>query len=639
MYYRTLLMLMLFVALTSSCPFPCICRWKNGKQTAECANKDLLVIPASLESDTQVLEFSGNNLRTLHREKFLKLHLMNLQRIYLSRCRISVVNGQTFKGLTNLVELDLSENLLESVPSDSFQDCPSLMRLSLSRNPIKELNENAFKHLSLLSMLELSNCDISKVHTHTFDGLYSLEWLNLESNKMKSFPALLPASLKGIQLQGNPWKCDCNLLDFQEFLVKFAYPFSHEPVCKTPSSLVGRKIKSVPKDELACLPDVSPTTFYLEIDEGKNISLVCQVHAIPEAMINWYFEGQLLRNDTYISPELHLLYYVEQGLHDKRSELFIFNANSGDTGTFICNAENSAGVSNANFTIRVLLKQSTRQEVDELPMELVFIAILVTVSSVLLLLAITAVCVLKCRRNSRLRRKRDDSKVAFGNSTADTISRESSDTITQNKGSNFKLVNYDEFKIAHIHSDENVIAVTHNQAQKCYQEQNPDIINGTEIIENSDYGVILQRQHSVMRNVEYDYMSDQGVSDCNLYFMHDVVLNPIVNCYRTLPNKRRAANASFGRLSRDAEFLNRNPTNAASTASPLTYEYFECDIRYTADGYPVKALDKCQQAVPNPESHKSFREALESGKEEIEGTLPIGPSCGQETHPSNVFHT
>ncbi|XP_072389041.1 uncharacterized protein [Diabrotica undecimpunctata] len=622
-----ILVLLSFTPLILCCPFPCICRWKNGKQTAECVNKDLLVIPESLDADTQVLEFSGNNLRTLHREKFLKLDLINLQRIHLSRCRISVINGQTFKGLTNLVELDLSENLLETVPTESFKDCPSLMRLSLSRNPIKELDQNAFKYLSFLNMLELSNCDIWKVHTHAFEGLYSLEWLHLESNKMRLFPAHIPASLKGIQLQGNPWECDCNLQDFHKFLLTFSYPLSNEPICKIPHSLAGRKIKTLSKNELACLPEVSPTQFYLEIDEGRNISLVCQVHAIPEAAVNWYFEGQLLQNDTFLSPELHLLYYVEQGREDKRSELFIYNANSGDSGTFICNAENSAGVSNANFTIRVLLKQGPRQEVEEMPLEFVFIVISATVASVLLLLAIGTISVLKCRKNSRLRRKRHDSKVALGNSTGDTISRESSDTLTQNKSSNFKLVNYDELKISHVHNDEDIAFVT-NKVPKCYPDQNPDIINGTEIIENSEYSVMLRRQHSVVRSVEFDYMTNQRASDCNMFFMHgDVMLKP-VDCYRTLPNKKRTA-AATGRVSRDAEFLNRNVSSPSPSSSPLTYEYFGNDIRYTADGYPVKALDKCQQAViisSDPAAHTSC-EPGNSGKGDAGA---IAAPCGQE---------
>lgn len=61
-----------------------------------------------------------------------------------------------------------------------------------------------------------------------------------------------------------------------------------------------------------------------------------------------------------------------------------------------------------------------------------------------------------------------------------------------------------------------------------------------------------------------------------------------------------------GRFSREAEFLSRN------SAQPASYEHFGCDVRYTADGYPVRATDESQQAViiPSPaESHKSISSA------------------------------
>lgn len=57
-----------------------------------------------------------------------------------------------------------------------------------------------------------------------------------------------------------------------------------------------------------------------------------------------------------------------------------------------------------------------------------------------------------------------------------------------------------------------------------------------------------------------------------------------------------------GRFSREAEFLSR------TTTQPAAYEHFGCDVRYTADGYPVRMDDSPQAiVVPSPaESHKSI---------------------------------
>ncbi|KAJ8912900.1 hypothetical protein NQ315_011223 [Exocentrus adspersus] len=634
--HKTTLALFILVSVCDGCPFPCICKWKNGKQTAECINKDLVVIPEGIDSSTQVLDFSGNNLRTLHQEKFVKLDLINLQRIYMSRCRISIVNERTFKGLTNLVELDLSDNLLGAIPSAAFLDCPSLMKLTLSRNPIKALEKAAFNHLSFLNTLELSYCQISDVDEGAFQGLFSLEWLHLDGNRMNSFEAskYLPAGLKGLQLQDNPWECDCHLLDLRAWLVNFAFPLSVEPVCSGPLRLSDRTIKSVPVNELACLPDVTPTTFYVEIEQGRNLSLVCQVHAIPEASVTWYFEGQLLQNDTFLAPGVHLLYYIEKGTVEKRSELFIYNANAEDNGTFICNAENPAGSSHANYSIRVILKQELNIDANEVPVEFVLMVTATTAISVLLLLFVSVLSVIKCHRNAKLRRKRDNSKVALRNCTKDNLLQESSEESEHLKeNSNIKLVNHKEgLMLYSSHPNEELLrsmspVVTANQLRsptslKCYQEQNPDLINGTESAGRRECDILIENHQLVPKNntpYNLQTIKEFQEGDCNLCILPtDVRLNPVGllktgddrsqafsgNYYRTLPynrNKRQTAAVPIGRFSREAEFLLR-------TSQPCAYEHYGCDIRYTADGYPVRTSDGSQQAtiIPSPpESHKS----------------------------------
>ena len=61
------------------------------------------------------LNMSGNSIPILSARQFSSLGLINLQRVSMSRCGLSQVDGHAFGGLTNMVELDLSSNQLQEV--------------------------------------------------------------------------------------------------------------------------------------------------------------------------------------------------------------------------------------------------------------------------------------------------------------------------------------------------------------------------------------------------------------------------------------------------------------------------------------------------------------------------------------------
>lgn len=290
--------------VVEGCPDMCTCKWKSGKEWVECANRDLKGLPQGAREETQVLDLSNNHLVSLPPECFHALGLINLQRLYLSRSHISRIAARAFVGLVGLVELDLSENLIEEIPSETFPSYSNLMKLLLNGNPIREIRAAAFQHLPHLTNLELSHCRLENIEQGAFDGLHLLEWLRLDGNRLTRVPERtlpLGGSLRGLTLHNNPWVCDCRLQATQAWLKESApaAPQESDPVCDAPAKLRGKQIKSV--NELACLPRIELRN-RVEAYEGDNVTLKCDVYAVPAAKLTWWFNGELCElqneNDT-----------------------------------------------------------------------------------------------------------------------------------------------------------------------------------------------------------------------------------------------------------------------------------------------------------------------------------------------------
>ena len=58
----------------------------------------------------QVLHLSHNPLISLAQETFLRMNMINLQKVYLNNCSLQTVDKTAFRSLTLMIELDLSDN-------------------------------------------------------------------------------------------------------------------------------------------------------------------------------------------------------------------------------------------------------------------------------------------------------------------------------------------------------------------------------------------------------------------------------------------------------------------------------------------------------------------------------------------------
>ncbi|XP_056636882.1 leucine-rich repeat-containing protein 4 [Diorhabda sublineata] len=348
-----------FSAMGGICPTACTCKWKGGKQTVECMERGLIAIPDSIDTETQVLDLSGNNLQILHREAFNRTGLINLQRVFLRSCRIGQIDNLAFRGLTNLIELDISHNLLTSVPSGTFKDIPFLRDLIISNNPIQKIESHAFQSIHGLVKLDLSNCEIQNVAPKAFEGIEMLESLKINGNRLSELRLRTVETLTrlhGVELHENPWHCDCRLRSVKEWLLRNNIPYPENPVCSGgPERVIHKTFAELHIDDFACKPEILPVSRFIEAVVGENATITCRINAVPAAQVKWYWNGKQLLNNTVFSPHQFINIY-EDGKQEKISNLVLTNVQEGDATEFYCVAENRAGSSEANFTLRVSLR-------------------------------------------------------------------------------------------------------------------------------------------------------------------------------------------------------------------------------------------------------------------------------------------
>ncbi|XP_063700925.1 leucine-rich repeat-containing protein 24 [Culicoides brevitarsis] len=387
---------------SGSCPSMCTCKWKGGKETAECTDKSLISIPENIEPGTQVLDISNNNLQILPREIFRRSSLLNLQKIYLRDCRLGQIDRAAFAGLTNLVELDLSHNLLTSIPTASLNELPSLRDLILTSNSIQKIDERAFAPVPHLVKLDLSNCGIQTITPRAFEGLQALHTLKLNGNKLSDLRAKTIETLgklRGIELHDNPWVCDCRLRAAKLWLTENNIPFTVAPVCAGgPERVIQHSFAELGVDDFACKPEILYQDRILnrivEAGAGENATITCRAAGIPSPKISWFWNGRALMNNSMHNAHQRIHIY-EFGVSEKRSTLVLTNAQETDSSEFYCVAENAAGSTEANFTLHVSLRAAGIRTLGEKQIAGLSAALVILI---LFILLITGFLLVRLRR-------------------------------------------------------------------------------------------------------------------------------------------------------------------------------------------------------------------------------------------------
>lgn len=347
------------------CPSTCECVWKSGKITAQCVGANLMVVPSGASKNLQVLDLSKNNFQTLPSKVFQERGLINLQKIFLSECKLGRLSPDTFFQLNNLVELDLSVNLLTSVPSESLSYVTRLRRLNLHKNPIRTIGKDSFSELTNLGILDLSDCEIESVEKGAFNALKALDHIKLDGNRLSTLPddVFNDLPITNIGLHRNPWKCDCEVRPILEYLNKFKITPSVPPTCASPSKLAGLMWNSLELSAYACPPIIKVSETQQQARLASNISFECIVSANPSARINWSAGEIGVNSSITITEGDKFSINEEMRVADSiSSTLTIHKIDNEDARRYyVCIASNEAETVSQNFTITLINSDFTPQ--------------------------------------------------------------------------------------------------------------------------------------------------------------------------------------------------------------------------------------------------------------------------------------
>ncbi len=354
-----------------TCPHICECKWKNGKESVQCLNVNLTHIPFGLDSSTQVLDITGNDVTEIEHDAFSNAGLLNLQKIFIAKCRLKFLHRFSFRNLINLVELDLSYNTLGAVPTYTFDSIFELRELKLNGNPIQKVKDNAFMHLSQLVRLELTDCRIASVEPLAFAGLDVLEWLKLDGNKLTSvqytsFRSL--QNLKGIELARNWWNCSCQMKPVRAWVMREKISYTVSPICRNPPRLSNKLWNNLDLDEFVCPPEIFATnnSNRYTARENMNVTISCHIAegAGDHVEIKWMLRNKIVSNYTAnalmamssSASNRHKSYVVKNS--PWMSNLTVLGADIHDTGIYTCFVKNKAGQAESNAYLNIVKADS-----------------------------------------------------------------------------------------------------------------------------------------------------------------------------------------------------------------------------------------------------------------------------------------
>lgn len=177
--------LLLQFVVVSSCPLNCSC----DTERTNCSSNLLTAVPASVDSNTRVINISFNSISTLKNKDFV--NLTHLETVLLNDNDVSRLEPYVFHRTKRLLHLNLNNNNIVEINLNLLQSLKQLRYLYLQNNIIQYIHPKLFVHNANLVMLDVSGNRIHKFEPKTFQNNPILSWVNVKGN-----PLTLPLEWK-----------------------------------------------------------------------------------------------------------------------------------------------------------------------------------------------------------------------------------------------------------------------------------------------------------------------------------------------------------------------------------------------------------------------------------------------------------
>ncbi len=242
-----------------------------------------------------------------------------------------MIEPGAFAGSNDLQMISLSNNLITVLNPDIFKDAPNLHYIRVDNNPITKIEDGkASPNFTQWVDLDLSNCRLDAISANIFDDL-NLQSLNLNGNNLKYMDWRVlqgKNNLTTLNLENNPWHCDCHAYFLMETLININLTKTFENITCTSAEITkwkGYLWNQVPEDDMACHPEINSLVYSsssqlpqlsehgdgeglvenVTLELGQDVFIKCEYSGFPKPEVRWFKNNHLIIknvNESTISP-------------------------------------------------------------------------------------------------------------------------------------------------------------------------------------------------------------------------------------------------------------------------------------------------------------------------------------------------